>query len=57
MTGGREQEVVIDEAYLRRSMLEPAADVVVGFPSIMPSQKGVLSEEEIVAIIEYLKTL
>ncbi len=57
VTDGREREVVIDEAYLRRSMLEPAADVVVSFPPIMPSQKGVLTEEEIASIIETLKTL
>jgi mono/diheme cytochrome c family protein len=28
-----------------------------GFPPIMPSQKGVLTDAEIAAIIEYLKTL
>ncbi len=57
MTEGAERIVKIDEAYLRRSMLEPTADVVVGFPPIMPSQKGVLTEEEIAAIIETFKTL
>jgi cytochrome c oxidase subunit 2 len=57
MAQGQEKEIVADEEYLRRSLLEPAADVVVGFPPIMPSQEGLLTEEEIVAIIEYIKTL
>ena len=38
-------------------MLEPGADVVKGFPDIMPSQKGVLSDEEINTIIEYIEEL
>jgi len=57
ITNGREREIVVDEAYLKRSMLEPGADVVKGFPNIMPSQKGVLSDEEMNAVIEYLKKL
>ncbi len=56
-TGGKEREVTIDEDYIRRSELEPASDVVVGFPPIMPPQKGVLKEEEIEALIEYIKGL
>jgi len=57
VTNGREREIVVDEAYLKRSMLEPGADVVQGFPNIMPSQKGILSDEEMNAVIEYLKKL
>ncbi|MBI5642669.1 MAG: cytochrome c oxidase subunit II [Deltaproteobacteria bacterium] len=56
-TGGKEREVTVDEEYLRRSELEPASDVVVGFPPIMPPQKGVLKEEEIDAIVDYIKGL
>lgn len=56
-TGGKEREVTIDEDYIRRSELEPGTDVVVGFPPIMPPQKGVLKEEEIKALIEYIKGL
>jgi cytochrome c2 len=57
VTGGREREVIVDERYMRTSMLEPKADVVKGFPPVMPSHKGILTNEEIEAIIEYLKTL
>jgi cytochrome c oxidase subunit 2 len=57
VTGDRQREVIVDERYLRTSMLEPKADVVKGFPPVMPSHKGILTDEEIEAIIEYLKTL
>lgn len=57
VTGGKERQITADEAYLRKSLTDPAADVVKGFPPIMPSQKGILSDAEINALIEYLKTL
>jgi cytochrome c oxidase subunit 2 len=57
LTEGKEREVRVDEGYIRRSMLEPKADLVKGFPPVMPSQEGVLTAREIEAIIEYLKTL
>lgn len=57
VTAGKEREVMADEAYLRKSLLDPNADVVKGFPGIMPSQKGVLTDAEIDALVEYLKTL
>ena len=57
LTGGKERKVMADEVYLRRSILEPNADVVVGFPPIMPSQKGLLTDQEIDALIRYLKEL
>ena len=55
MTGGAEQAITTDEAYLRRSIQEPGADVVKGFPPIMPP--FTLKEEELNAIIDYLKGL
>ncbi len=57
ITGGQERNVTADEAYYLRSILAPKADVVKGFPPIMPSQEGKFSEEELKDIIEYLKTL
>lgn len=57
VTNGKERQITADEAYLRKSLLDPAADVVKGFPPIMPSQRGVLSDAEIEALIEYLETL
>lgn len=57
VTNGKEREIIADDEYIKRSELEPNADVVVGFPAIMPSQKGVLTDDEIQAIISYMKTL
>jgi cytochrome c oxidase subunit 2 len=57
ISNDKAREITVNEEYLRRSMLEPGADIVKGFPNIMPSQKGVLSHEEIGAIIEYIKSL
>ncbi len=49
--------VVADELYLRKSILSPAAQGVANFPLIMPVYDGVLSDEDVDAIIEYIKTL
>lgn len=55
VTDGQEREIIADGEYLRRSILQPGADVVKGFPNIMPALP--LNREEIDAVIEYLKTL
>jgi cytochrome c oxidase subunit 2 len=55
LTEGKERTLVADEAYLRKSILEPNADVVKGFPSIMPAQK--MPENEIDHLIHYMKEL
>lgn len=49
--------ILVDENYLRESIYEPEAKMVKGFPPTMPSFKGILSEEEVTALIEYIKTL
>jgi len=50
-------DVTVDDAYLRESILEPNAKVVAGYQPVMPTYKGVLSDREVVAIIEYIKSL
>ena len=55
LTDGKERTMVADETYLKKSILEPGADVVKGFPPIMPPQK--LTEEEIQSLSEYIKGL
>lgn len=57
ITSGKEREVIADEEYLRKSILEPASDLVKGYPPIMPPQGSMLSQEELSDIIEYLKKL
>lgn len=52
---GKEQKLLADEAYLRKSLLEPNVDVVKGYPPIMPLQK--MSEDEINGLIQYMKEL
>jgi cytochrome c oxidase subunit 2 len=57
-TGREEREVLVDSAYVRRSIYEPNADVVDGFnQGLMLSYEGLVSEEEVSLIIEYLKAL
>lgn len=55
MTDG--STVVADDNYIRESILEPNAKVVKGFPPVMPTFKGILKDDDITAIIAYLKTL
>ncbi|MBI4681620.1 MAG: cytochrome c oxidase subunit II [Nitrospirae bacterium] len=57
IAGGKEREVFADEAYLKKSILHPGADIVNGFTDIMPPQSDNMSEEEISEIINYLKEL
>jgi cytochrome c oxidase subunit 2 len=47
--------VTVDENYIRESILEPTARVVAGFDPVMPTYQGRLKDEEIMAIIAYLK--
>jgi cytochrome c oxidase subunit 2 len=49
--------VSADEAYLTRSMMDPAAQVVAGYQNVMPSFQGKLSPPEVAAVVEYIKSL
>lgn len=55
MTAGKERKIVADEDYLRKSILEPNADMVKGFPPIMPPEK--LTDLELDEMVKYLETL
>jgi cytochrome c oxidase subunit 2 len=46
-----------DEEYIRQSILEPQARVIAGYQPVMPTYQGRLKDREIMAIIEYIKTL
>ena len=48
--------LVADDNYLRDSILEPHKDVVAGFAPVMPSFAGQVSEEDIQALIAYLRS-
>jgi len=49
--------VTADGNYIRESILAPNAKVTAGYSSIMPTFKGQLTEEEVIDLIEYIKTL
>lgn len=58
ITDGEEREVLVDEEYLRRSILSPNADIAKGYTiGMMPSQKYNLSEDELVQVIESIKSI
>lgn len=58
ISGGKERTVTVDEAYLKKSILDPNADIVKGFnKGLMLSYEGQLSDEEIGQIVEYIKSM
>lgn len=60
---GKEREfadgskIKMDENYIRQSVMDPQAKVVKGFPPVMPSFKGQLSDEDVNALVAYMKSL
>lgn len=51
------QEVTVDANYVRQSIYEPSAQIVKGYPNQMNSFQGQLNEDEINAIMAFMKTL
>ncbi|MBK9155885.1 MAG: cytochrome c oxidase subunit II [Chloracidobacterium sp.] len=49
--------VVADDAYIRESILNPGAKIVEGYQPIMPTFKGQVTEEQLVALVAYIKSL
>lgn len=49
--------VTADENYLRESILYPSARMVRGYPPIMPSYRGQLTEEQVMELVAYIKSL
>ena len=49
--------VVVDDAYLRESILSSQAKIVRGFKPLMPTFQGLISEENLVALIEHVKSM
>lgn len=47
----------VDENYLARSIKNPSADIASGYGTTMPSFKDQLGEEQIVALVAYIKSL
>ncbi len=55
LTGGG--AAVMDESYIRESILMPAAKVVAGYRPVMPTFQGQINEEGILQLIAYVKSL
>ncbi|MBE7560250.1 cytochrome c oxidase subunit II [bacterium] len=54
----REMNIDVDDEYLLESMREPNAKIVKGYPpNQMPSQEGILSDEQMTAIVKYIQEL
>jgi hypothetical protein len=49
--------VTADEAYVRESILNPRAKVVAGYQPIMPTFQGQLSEEQVIELLVYVRSL
>jgi len=47
--------LVADETYVRESILNPQAKIVAGYQPIMPTFKGLVSEEQLLQLIAYIK--
>ena len=55
LVGG--QTITADEAYIRESILNPGAHIVEGYQPIMPTFKGQVTEEQLVSLVAYIKSL
>jgi cytochrome c oxidase subunit 2 len=50
-------EVLVNEAYLRDAILNPSQHVTQGYAPIMPTYQGQISEDGLIDLVEYIKTL
>lgn len=51
------RSVMVDDPYIRESILYPSAKIVAGYSPIMPTFKGQVSEEQVLQLIAYIKSL
>lgn len=60
---GREEElsdgqrIVADAQYIRRSILDPRAQIVAGYSAVMPTYEGQIDEQELFTLVEYIRSL
>jgi cytochrome c oxidase subunit 2 len=47
----------VNDEYIRNSILNPSSQVVEGFSPIMPTFKGQVTEEQLVSLVAYIKSL
>src|SRR4029077_17945921 len=51
------ETVTVDEAYVRESILHPTAQVTAGIQTIMTTFHGLVEEEQLLELVEYVKSL
>jgi cytochrome c oxidase subunit 2 len=51
------QPINVDDAYLREAILNPSQHITQGYAPIMPTYQGQVSEEGVIALVEYIKHL
>jgi len=49
--------VIADDNYVRESILNPTAKIVSGFKPVMPTFQGLVSDEQLNALVAYIKSL
>jgi cytochrome c oxidase subunit 2 len=49
--------VLADDNYIRESILQPNAKIVAGYQPVMPSFQGLVTEDQILALTAYIKSL
>lgn len=54
LNGG--SSVIVDEKYIRESILNPGAKIVAGYENIMPTFEGQVDEEDIYKLIAFIKS-
>jgi cytochrome c oxidase subunit 2 len=50
-------KVVADESYLRESILTSQAKTVAGYQQLMPTFQGLVNENDVASLIEYIKSM
>lgn len=49
--------IIADEQYIRESILYPQQKLVAGYPPVMPTYRGQISEDELLQLVAYVKSL
>src|ERR1700723_3845820 len=50
-------QVLVNDAYLRDSILNPSQHVTAGYAPIMPTYQGQISEDGLIDLVEYIKNM
>jgi cytochrome c oxidase subunit 2 len=49
--------VKADDAYIRESIMDPQAKIVAGYEPVMPTFTGLVNEDQVVQLLEYIKSI